>query len=465
MFARMRLLIASTAAAVILHTGCQAPDGPQPGGVQQQKPAGARQPAATDPSIDGIPTKIQAKTYLAAARLHESQNRPIQALQQYQYALNEDPQNVQILVRIGVLNDQIGNGAAAEAAYREALRFEPDNAQVHNNLGFSYILRQRWQDAEAALTRAVELAPGFARARINLGLVLAQTNRFDEAFEQFQAVLPPADAYYNLGLMYQSKRKNVDAAAAYKRALEANPKLVAATEQLKKMPADVLDAADRKIREEREAAGRMAMTSPEERIELAGAPATRPAGPPGPDWASVPGRLNDWFHVVARNVMIDASDFLATARAAWSELDANEGMGGPPLTAAGRFEAGRPEVKWPQAEWSSDYASLWTQEAFVFPDRRFIRTAAPATQPASASAEIRLRSIEGSAFAGLDALLPPWQRSPEVLDDLSYDPLVPNLASGSDEWLDHQASPPAESVPAAEAADLPHPVAESAEPN
>jgi tetratricopeptide (TPR) repeat protein len=106
---------------------------------------------------------------------------------------------------------------------------------------------KKWPQAQAELEQALALNPDFPRARINLALVLAQQDRFDESLKQFQMVLPPEDAHYNLGLMYQSKRKQVEAAQEYKRALQMNPKLTAAQEQLKRMPAAIPGEADRKL--------------------------------------------------------------------------------------------------------------------------------------------------------------------------------------------------------------------------
>ena len=57
----------------------------------------------------------------------------------------------------------------------------------------------RWADARGELQRAIQLQPHFPSAHVNLGITLCKLDRFDEGLMSFQAVLPEADAYYNLG--------------------------------------------------------------------------------------------------------------------------------------------------------------------------------------------------------------------------------------------------------------------------
>lgn len=254
MFARTRVagfvLFIST---IFLAAGCQGPPSAQPNGgihAPQRKAVMTNRQLAMDIQEETGP--IHASTYVAAGRLHESQGRLLPAIQQYQYAAQEDPRNVEVLARIGLLNDRLGNSAAAEAAYKQALAIAPDDARLHNNLAFSYIMRKKWHQAETELNAALKLAPDFARARVNLAMTLAQMDRFDEAFDQFKKVLPLADTHYNMGLMYQSKRKTAEAAMEYKKALQADSKLVAAEEQLKRMPSAVVSEADHRLKIESE---------------------------------------------------------------------------------------------------------------------------------------------------------------------------------------------------------------------
>jgi hypothetical protein len=56
-------------------------------------------------------------------------------------------------------------------------------------------------------------------------------------------VVPTEDAWFNIGLMYQSKSQQADAARAFKTALKLHPKMVAAQQCLDKLPASVVAPA------------------------------------------------------------------------------------------------------------------------------------------------------------------------------------------------------------------------------
>lgn len=356
MVARMRITaVCFGAVVVLLSPGCQQPQGTaQDRAKQQNRSASPKAAEAVDPALVETP-KIEISTYVAAGRLHESQGRLVEAVQQYQFALKEDPKNVELLGRMGMLYDRMNNGAMAERMYLEALQLAPNDARLHNNLAFSCILRKKWKDAEGELTRAIELAPTFARARVNLGMVLAQQERFDEAFKQFEMALPVAEAWYNLGLMYQSKRRTVDAAWAYKRALELNSKLVAAKEQLSRMPSTILGQADQKLEDEREA--EQAVATAEKLVDQ----------------------------------MAESEAASAAAEPAPAEPVAVENQAPAPretALAAATQPACEPE------------------------------TLSPAAPQANAFDEARWPTMEQS-LSQLDALLPTWDRSPEAIREFS----------------------------------------------
>ena len=46
-------------------------------------------------------------------------------------------------------------------------------------------------------------------------MALAQQERFDEAMKHFLTVVPMEDAWFNIGLMYQSKSRPAEAARAF----------------------------------------------------------------------------------------------------------------------------------------------------------------------------------------------------------------------------------------------------------
>lgn len=223
--------------------GCQpAKNGPASASSSR---AVSRLPADPAGVSESPPAEILPDTHVAAGRLHESQGRLARAAEQYRLAIGAKPDHLEAHNRLGVVLDQLGKYKEADQAFARAIRLAPQRAYLHNNLAFSYIMQGRWAEAQEELTRALELQPDFPRARVNLGTVLAQQDRFEQALDNFRQVLRPEDAYYNLGLMYQSKKHPVEAAQAFKAALEANPKMAAAQKRLDLLPPSAVSEADK----------------------------------------------------------------------------------------------------------------------------------------------------------------------------------------------------------------------------
>lgn len=181
----------------------------------------------------GNPTpKIMPETFVAAARLHEQRGMIDKAIVQYRKAIGADPEFTAAHHRLGVLLSGTGRHDEAAESLQRAVTLDPDNAILHNDLGFELAMQRRLHEAERELRRAVALEPNFARAQVNLGMVLAKLNRPVEALTTFIAVLPEADAYYNLGLLLSKQHRYQDAAAAYRHVLAVSPDFSAATIQL-----------------------------------------------------------------------------------------------------------------------------------------------------------------------------------------------------------------------------------------
>ena len=186
---------------------------------------------------------IQSDTYMAAGRLHETQGRLTKAAAQYRLAVQARPDDVEAHNRLGLVLCQMRQFKEADAELSKAIKLAPDQTHLHNNLGFSYLVQARWAEAEQQFAKALELNPAFARAHVNMAMVLAQQEKFDESLRHFQVVVPLEDAWFNLGLMYQSKSLQADAARAFKTSLKLNPKMLAAQQCLDKLPADVVGSA------------------------------------------------------------------------------------------------------------------------------------------------------------------------------------------------------------------------------
>lgn len=211
-----------------------------PGGPGMQTVSGPGGKAA--PAVADLSTDVSVEAHLAAGRFHESQSQISLALEQYRAALARDPKSAVAHNGIGVCLMRQAKYDQAERHLRVAVQAMPDRAHFRNNLAFCYLSQRKWSDAEAELRKALELSPQFVRAWVNLGVVLAQQRRMDEALAAFRTVLSEADAQFNMGLMYQSLGRPIEAVRAYRETLRLNPKMVAAEKHL--------EAVEPKAREE-----------------------------------------------------------------------------------------------------------------------------------------------------------------------------------------------------------------------
>jgi len=202
---------------------------------------------------------------IAVGQIFEAGNNIDQASLAYKRALETDPgftaarvANVGVLIRKGQTD-------AALADAQKIAQEMPGNAPAQLQLGRLYLRKGDWQNAYAALDQAVKLSPGDAEAQARLGtaaqyigkkpealaaykkaveldpnnvdyrttygLLLGVNGQADAGAAELQKVVSTpgyssSDGYVNLGWLYRNTEpKKVDQSiAAYKKALELNPK-------------------------------------------------------------------------------------------------------------------------------------------------------------------------------------------------------------------------------------------------
>jgi serine/threonine-protein kinase len=118
---------------------------------------------------------------------------------------------------------------AREAAER-ALSLEPDLAEGYAALVFIQLNNDwDWRGAEASLRRAMELAPGNAWVLGNAGLMAEAIGHTEDALVLLrrstnQDPLSTSN-YFNLGRLLHAMDRQVEAEAAYRKALELSPQM------------------------------------------------------------------------------------------------------------------------------------------------------------------------------------------------------------------------------------------------
>jgi tetratricopeptide (TPR) repeat protein len=128
---------------------------------------------------------------------------------------------------LGLLSAREGRTEEAIQQFQQALQIDPDHFIALENLGNAYRQAKRWDDAKSTLQRALQLQPDSAEANYAMGMVYAQTDDADRAYEYLQKALAEKPAYpealNNLGVLYLRKNQPNDAEASFKEAIRVAP--------------------------------------------------------------------------------------------------------------------------------------------------------------------------------------------------------------------------------------------------
>lgn len=178
---------------------------------------------------------INANTRFAAGQLAESHGALPQAIKQYAEAVKIDPKHQGGWFRLGVLYTQTKQFPKAIGAWEQYIKLTNGDANAYSNLGYCHELQGNRDAAEAAYRKGVARDPRSRPCRVNFGLMLARAGREAEALEQFQAVLTPAEAHYNLGSVYEHMNRREQAKAHFEKALELDPQMSEAQQRLAQM--------------------------------------------------------------------------------------------------------------------------------------------------------------------------------------------------------------------------------------
>ncbi len=144
------------------------------------------------PYEEFVAIRVPATEYLEIGmrgiKLYE-QGRLDEALQQFELALQKQPDYLEAHVSIAVILMDQGRWEEAIPKLEKALQLDPDCWFAHANLGIIREKQGRKKEALAHFQKAVELMPTNLNARLNLGRALAEAGAFQEAITQFEAAI------------------------------------------------------------------------------------------------------------------------------------------------------------------------------------------------------------------------------------------------------------------------------------
>ncbi|ODV97339.1 hypothetical protein PACTADRAFT_26057, partial [Pachysolen tannophilus NRRL Y-2460] len=201
-----------------------------------------RAAAAFDNTLRHQPNNPIALTSLA--NIFRSRDLFGKAAEQYQRALNVQPENGETWGLLGHCYLMLDDLQRAYAAYQQALYHlqNPNVPKLWHGIGILYDRYGSLEYAEEAFARVLELDPNFEKASeiyFRLGIIYKHQGKFSQALECFKYILqnPPApltqpDVWFQIGAILEQQRDFNGARDAYERVLQANPRHAKVLQQL-----------------------------------------------------------------------------------------------------------------------------------------------------------------------------------------------------------------------------------------
>jgi tetratricopeptide (TPR) repeat protein len=128
---------------------------------------------------------------------------------------------------LGILAAREGRTDEAIQNFQRALQIDPDFVISLENLGSAYRQAKRWEDAQKVLQRALRLSPEDAEANYGMGMVFAQLDDTEQAYEYLRRALASRPAYpealNNLGILYLRTHRAEDAEKSFKESIRVAP--------------------------------------------------------------------------------------------------------------------------------------------------------------------------------------------------------------------------------------------------
>ena len=189
------------------------------------------------PVLEKQPEKIAASRQQAAEALL-FQGKLDDATQACEEALHIDPNFVPTLKTLGNIAHSRGDIEKAREYYLKAIEIDPDYAEAHANLGNLAAQAKQWSEAAEYYQKAIALKPDLAAVYERLSKVWQQLGKEREAAEcAFRASkLNPSSVgvarYLTLGNTLFRYKYLDEAVFCFRQALELNPKLFAASQNL-----------------------------------------------------------------------------------------------------------------------------------------------------------------------------------------------------------------------------------------
>jgi Flp pilus assembly protein TadD len=212
--ARLRAL-ATAAACALLLAGCS---------TAGQEQAQVQAPPAVSPEVIAVAEKAVADGRYADAKL------------MLERVLLSDPANSRARLAMAEIQLAFRNLDMAEQSFASLVEMPEVAARAEQGRGITLLMKGQAQASELSLRRAVDLDPALWRAWNAIGLLHDRAGRWDQAVEAYDRALALNDSamlYNNRGFSHLLRRAPESAIADFDKALQLDPQLEAARENLR----------------------------------------------------------------------------------------------------------------------------------------------------------------------------------------------------------------------------------------
>ena len=180
-------------------------------------------------ALEADPGYVAARVALVQVQIRKGEYDA--ALPEAQKLAAEAPDSGDAQLMVGRLLAQKGDFAGAVGPLDKAAKALPGSAEAQALSGLAFVRTRQPEQAVAAYRKAVELDPKNVDNRSNFGLLLGMTGKNDEGAAELKKVIATPGykdvaGYANLGYVYRTAKppRTEDAIAAYKKAMEIDPK-------------------------------------------------------------------------------------------------------------------------------------------------------------------------------------------------------------------------------------------------
>lgn len=179
--------------------------------------SGARQ---DDPFASGMNRPPTPRTLHMMAKLLNDNGRIGQAEYVLLKIIDDSPNYLPAYIELADIQIRQQRYSDAAEVLARAHALSPRDPVIANNLGVLRLRENRFEGAIQAFRAAVMADPDEARYRANLALGLALSGEYEQAYEMYATVLPPAAAFWNLGVISEARQDEQHARAYFTKSHE-----------------------------------------------------------------------------------------------------------------------------------------------------------------------------------------------------------------------------------------------------